>query len=178
MKNSPNNKGGFTLIELLVVIAIIGILASLVLPGVAGAKYKANMLKCSRNLASLYMGLTQYEMNGGGYPKGQDNMGAAFWNCLRTLPTAETSVLGTRNHDKYVCPLSGDQPGDTTCSYRGPNFTVIAATDESRPIAGDKTTNHSPDSDKDINILYFGGTVQPAKPNSADWTDADSRLVE
>ena len=58
--NSRKVRRAFTLIELLVVIAVIAILAALLLPVLAGAKQKAQQIKCLNNMRQWGLGFHMY----------------------------------------------------------------------------------------------------------------------
>ena len=67
-KRVESLKGGFTLVELLVVITIIGILITLLLPAVQGAREAARQAQCQNNMKQLGLACLDYESQHGYFP--------------------------------------------------------------------------------------------------------------
>lgn len=66
---APSRRAGFTLIELLTVVAIIGILATLILTGIAGAKKRSRQTACSGNLRQVALAVELYNDEAGRRPR-------------------------------------------------------------------------------------------------------------
>ncbi len=77
----PKHKGkpGFTLIELLVVIAIIAILAAMLLPALASAKFRSRITSCTSNLRQWTIVVNNYAIdNQDNLPTGNTGGGGYF----------------------------------------------------------------------------------------------------
>ena len=79
-KCGADNKGGvkgFTLIELMLVVIIIGVLASMVLPRLAGRSEQAKVSAAKADISSnIATGLKLYELDNGGYPTTEEGLSA------------------------------------------------------------------------------------------------------
>ncbi|MSU55596.1 MAG: type II secretion system protein [Candidatus Taylorbacteria bacterium] len=103
----------FTLIELLVVMSIIGILSSVVLVNLNGARQKARDVKRVSDIQQIQLALTLYfDANGGKYPKSltstsvTSNPSELAPNFIPTIPTPPSGVSGITAY-KYVPYDSG-----------------------------------------------------------------------
>ncbi|HEX3998579.1 MAG TPA: DUF1559 domain-containing protein [Pirellulales bacterium] len=103
-------RGGFTLVELLVVITIIGILISLLLPAVQGARESARRNACANNLKQIGVAALAHESQMGFFPTGgwgwywagdpdqgfaAQQPGGFFYNILPFIEQKSLHDLGT-----------------------------------------------------------------------------------
>jgi prepilin-type N-terminal cleavage/methylation domain-containing protein/prepilin-type processing-associated H-X9-DG protein len=95
----PGSRNAFTLIELLVVVAVIGILASLLLPAVAGAKQRARATQCLSNLKQIGVGAQIYA---------HENDNQLQLDALIPGSTSWATILATNvglhTHNVFLCP--------------------------------------------------------------------------
>ncbi len=132
-----NRKKGFTLIELLVVIAIIGILSSIVLVALRGARNKAKDGRIIAEMSQL-RGLAEVTYDGGAYDIASHSDYTTLQSDIEEqAPTGETlTLVEDSEYCAYIQLNEGDDycvdstgfagevsDASTTCNSTGPSYT-------------------------------------------------------
>lgn len=102
---------GFTLIELLTVVAVIGILASILIPVVGGARKSANKARSKAQFQGYAQALVAYQSEYGYFPD-VGNMGGSGNSTV-------TDLEGDDSGD-FITALSGRTTGSNPTRYVGP----------------------------------------------------------
>ncbi|MGV3483884.1 MAG: DUF1559 domain-containing protein [Planctomycetaceae bacterium] len=106
--------GGFTLVELMVVISILGVIISLMLNGIQGAREASRRAQCSNHLRQLGLGLHNYHSLYDRFPIGDDVHSGNF-GCWITaiLPQIEQAAIAQR----YDTRLPWNAPKNLPVTY-------------------------------------------------------------
>ncbi|MCM8530019.1 MAG: prepilin-type N-terminal cleavage/methylation domain-containing protein [Lentisphaeraceae bacterium] len=114
----------FTLIELLVVVAIIGILASLLLPSLAGARERGKTVVCLSNVKQIGIGFASYASDETYFPYGSSSTWGGgdktkSYDDLLNIDNRSSSIIsenGIKTEDFeskiYTCPSDTIDRGD------------------------------------------------------------------
>ncbi len=171
----PSPRLAFTLVEVLVVIAIVGILISLLLPAVQGAREASRCMQCQKNLRQIGAGLNQFHAVKKAFPIGCKGCQASphvqiAWSAYLLPYLEEQSVWrlfdetqpynSQSNHDAgrtpisiYLCPSTGTlppRPGSTP--------------PRSGPTTADVNGNATWDPGDDLAYIDYGGMFGVGDP--------------
>jgi len=106
MKRKLKESEGFTLIELLVVVIIIGILSSIAVIGISGARKSAYAGQCTANASQLVKALVAFKASYGLFP----NEPANGYTGDYTFVKADTDKLRVDSANANTSFLSSDVP--------------------------------------------------------------------
>ena len=104
-RRKPSKQAGFTLTEIMVVVFIIGLLSSVVLFNVLGARTDAQVKTARTNVAALTNALEQYSLDMYDYPTEAQGLEA-----LVTEPT-DANTAGSYRKGGYISKLPMDPWG-------------------------------------------------------------------
>lgn len=174
------NKRGFTLIELLVVVAIIGILASIVMVSLSGARAKARDSKRISDIKSIQLALSLYYSDYGMYPKNiyaLTSAGAApdnglAGNYLPAVPADPSGSVSCTSGSEASCykyvAMKASATASCNATTRVPISYHLGAVLEN---SGDQSLTQDIDFDS-VNAAYDSGTGTGVSKCSASGTGA------
>ena len=122
-KTNEGDRHGFTLIELLVVIAIIAILAGLLMPALAKAKYTGQRAACINNIKQQYLSQIMYSDDFiGKFPNHEDGSPDYHRTGNTGLQSIVNLMRGTyvKNTRILICPITANGVGKTWLNYASP----------------------------------------------------------
>jgi prepilin-type N-terminal cleavage/methylation domain-containing protein len=171
---------GFTLVELLVVIAIVGVLVSLLLPAVQGARESARLTQCRGHLRQLALATLHFNDSQGAFPPSRlrarndydDNACESTqpsW-LVRVLPYVEESGVASQwdlyaSFEEHDAATRGFVPAVYVCpTRRAPHEAVVPSGDYTQEFffpCGCSATE---------TIRLTGGAVGDYAGNHGDYT--------
>ncbi|MCX6784427.1 MAG: prepilin-type N-terminal cleavage/methylation domain-containing protein [Candidatus Komeilibacteria bacterium] len=126
------NKKGFTLVELLVVIAIIGLLSTIAVVSLSGARNKAVGTKVAADLRTVQSALEAYAADNTNYPTSTVAWASTnIANYMPNMPTAPTGATYlyclSANGQYYLLAATGVTAGVEPAGLNQTSFTAPAA---------------------------------------------------
>jgi general secretion pathway protein G len=99
---TTSSKDGFTLIELLIVIIVLGILATIVLIGVATFKDDANATSCTADATNLHHAAVAYNLKTEDWPSGANGdervQALVDAGLIEKAPTTGATLVDNQGH--------------------------------------------------------------------------------
>jgi prepilin-type N-terminal cleavage/methylation domain-containing protein/prepilin-type processing-associated H-X9-DG protein len=160
-----NKRNGITLVELLVVISIIGVLVSLLMPGLGKARAYANRTGCAANLKQIDVAMHLYlGANEETYPSAEDPVS----KIVSKEPNDYYWLWMGRGWRKFVEPyLGGHIDANNPSVLLCPQDRVSPQKYESTSYSYSMAFYHSPEQIDEINSIqqtYLSQHIKPSAP--------------